>query len=87
MSKDVKERLAANFPGLRPKLEQVATCPGPGDIVLCEGPADGRRRAKREPSAYNRFIGDCLRNKHLTHFDPQAMKDCAAKWKQQKGKQ
>lgn len=39
----------------------------------------------RKRSKYQEFTASCLRAKHLTKFDPTALKDCARQWREQKG--
>jgi hypothetical protein len=43
-------------------------------------------KSKRVPSAYQRFIGDCMKSKHIKGFGqaPAAMRECAAAWRAQK---
>ena len=42
------------------------------------------RRAKRPPSEYNLFIGQCIRERPKDQPVPQAMKGCALKWRQRR---
>lgn len=68
-------------------------CRGTQYVVTSEGKvfkaeeACGCRRgtstAKRAPSAYNNFIGDCMRGKKIKGFAnaAPAMKQCAAEWR------
>lgn len=63
-------------------LEQISKLPNciTGEILeLCGGKPGGRKR-----SAYQEFTSQCLKSKHLTKFDPNALKDCARQWQQQK---
>ena len=87
ISKSVKDLLAERFPGLRAKIDKIPECAQPGDINLCVAPADGRKRSKREPSAYNRFISTCMKdqNIHGRAEAPEAMRSCAAAWQKSKG--
>lgn len=77
----VKEAIAENLTGsaIKAVLEQIPTCPGKQDIQMCLKPP-------RKRSAYQEFAGECLRAKHLHKFDPNAMRDCAAQWREKKAK-
>ena len=87
----VKELLSSapgsDYPSLRPLLAGVADCPDGKLLNLCPAGAGGTR-AKRAPSAYNLFIGSCLKAKNIHGFGnaAPAMRECAAAWKRQKGK-
>ena len=41
----------------------------------------------RKKSEYQLFTSQCLKGKHLTRFDPGALKDCARQWRERRGKQ
>ena len=58
-------------------LESIPDCPDRTGIDFC-----GKKARKR--SAYQEFTSTCLRDKHLTRFDPTALKDCAQQWRQRK---
>ena len=87
ISKNVKDLLAERFPVLRTKIDNIPECAQPSDINLCAAPTDGRKRSKREPSAYNMFIGKCMKdqNIHGRAEAPEAMRICAAAWQRSKG--
>ena len=73
--------LVEAFPGLRLELERVTTCP-PGVVLQICSTGTGRGRG---PSAYNSFIGDCMRGKVKSFADAsRVMKQCAATWKEKK---
>jgi hypothetical protein len=59
-------------------VDEIPECEDPEGIAVC-----GIRK-KRKASEYQIFIGQCLRDKHLKGFDPTALKDCAAQWRQLK---
>ena len=40
----------------------------------------------RKKSEYQVFVSGCLKAKHLKGFDPGALKDCAAQWRERKGR-
>ena len=86
ISKDVKDLLSERFPRLRAKIEKIPECAQSGDINLCAAPADGRKRSKREPSDYNRFISNCMKdqNIHGRAEAPEAMRSCASAWQRSK---
>ncbi len=47
----------------------------------------GEIKAKRPRSAYQNFISECMKAKHIKGFGnaAPAMKECAAQWKSRKG--
>lgn len=60
---------------------EMATCP--------VGVPRGKKRTKRAPSEYQKFVGQCLREKMAGKgFDSSgsALKACAADWRKKKGK-
>ena len=59
---------------VRQALDKIPECPEPRGIEVC-----GRR-----VSAYQQFVSDCMKAKHLKGLDPAAMGDCAAQWKKRK---
>lgn len=65
-------------------VEEVSDCQGDTLIEIEEvSGKEKSKRPKRQPSEYNKFIGSCLKEKiKLLGGAPQAMKFCAAKWKQ-----
>ena len=64
----------------RDLVGRLATCPRPAELQVCG-------KGTRPRSAYQEWASQCLKAKHLTHFDPEAMRDCAAQWRAQKGLQ
>lgn len=81
---EVKQAIVREFPQLAKRVNAVPTCPEPEEIVMCPCRDRGQPRAKRPPSAYNRFIGTCLKQRPENTPVSEAMKSCAAKWKQGK---
>lgn len=78
-------------PGLRalPKCgdgSPIGFAVAPGDLVRAPKPGDVQRgpRQKRAPSAYNIFIGSCMKAKTGVAF-PERMKSCAIEYKAKKG--
>lgn len=73
----------------RRQIDEIATC-SIGEIMeLCPGQARDRRRGgKREPSAYQVFIGQCMRSKPIKGkpFGEAAkfMKECSLEWRKSK---
>ena len=55
-------------------LRNIPTCPVGMLIGIEPAPAGRGGRAKRAPSAYNIFVGDCLR-------EGKTLKQCAVEWK------
>jgi len=87
----IKQSIVERNKELRPVLEVVEDCEDDWDLDLCareEAPARTAKgeKAKRAPSAYNQFIGQCMRTKNIkgTGNAPAAMKECAAEWRQAK---
>ena len=78
---DVKEAILKEVPGLKEILGKVADCPDRREITLCG-------RGKRQPSAYQEFVGQCMKGKGIKSFAeaPQAIRSCAAEWRERKGK-
>jgi len=85
LSKEFKDAINKEFKNDRvaAMLDEIETCK-PGHLInLCPRSSRGEKQ-KREPSAYQQFVGQCLREKHLHGFDPGAMKDCAGQWQEMK---
>lgn len=69
------------------KLKKIPTCEDPLAINLCENtPRERVSKPKktRKPSEYQLFVGECMRERHSKGFDPNAMKNCAEKWRLRK---
>lgn len=62
-------------------IEEMPSCPAGMPIGVDVGAGGGgtRTRTKRAPSAYNLFVGDCLKG-------GATMSECAKRWKAQKAK-
>ncbi len=58
-------------------LESIPDCADPIGIEVC-----GKKGKAR--SAYQEFVGTCLKAKKLKKFDPEAMKECARQWRERK---
>lgn len=60
-------------------LDATPSCVGKELIELC-------LKKKRQPNAYQVFVGECLRRKKVRGFDdaPGKMRECAAEWGDQK---
>jgi hypothetical protein len=63
-------------PEIIKSIDAAPNCPSGVQINLC-----GKKGRAR--SEYQEFTGNCLRAKHLTQFDPNALKDCARQWREQ----
>lgn len=61
------------------ELERVPACPR-GTLIGFTG-----RKGKRQPNAYQQFVGECMKGKDLKSFDqaPKAMRECAARWRRE----
>ena len=79
LSQDIKDIISEKLRDSRidQLLDSIKTCDTELTIELC-----GKKVRPR--SAYQEFVGNCLRGKHLKKFDPGALKECAAEWRQQK---
>lgn len=67
-------------------IQRIPECPPPQEIDLGISRRGRREKGeKRAPSAYNTFIGNCMKAKHIKGFGnaAPAMKDCAAEWRKQ----
>jgi len=95
MSKDVKEILKQHIDDvvsgeeattLRGFISNFPTC-GVGIPLELEEIKEKRARKKRAPSAYNQFIGKCMKAKKIKKFGEAsgAMKACALEWRKTKG--
>lgn len=63
------------------QVNAIPTCSLGEILQLCDSKTGGRKR-----SAYQEFTSQCLKDKHLTKFDPNALKDCARQWTEAKKK-
>ena len=81
LGSDIKAVILKEIPSLKDVLGKVADCPGPRSLELCG-------RGKRQPSAYQEFVGQCMKGKSIKSFAeaPQAIRSCAAEWRERKGK-
>ena len=82
MSEPLKEviRKFTDDPQAMRSIKEITTCPIGVILNLCTG----RTKTGRARSAYQEFTSQCLKSKKLTKFDPTALKDCAAQWRQLK---
>ena len=75
--------------GKRSKLEetlaQLLDCNDGTPLRFC---GSGKKGSGRARSKYQEFISQCMQSKKIKGFGeaPKAMKECAAAWRQQKGK-
>jgi hypothetical protein len=88
LSKQLKQVVAqelerSGLEELISELETVPVCPSGIPIEFTKGRAG---KSKREPSKYQKFIGECMRSKNIKSFGqaPQAMRECAAEWRKLK---
>ena len=83
LSEEVKNAIREKIkdPQVLSILEVTPSCVGPELIELC-------LRKKRQASAYQAFVGECLRQKKIKGFSdaPGKMRECAAEWQKQKNK-
>ena len=82
MSSKLKDWIIRFDPKMETLLKAVADCPKGQTLNLCN--VSGKENSNRRLSEYQVFTSKCLREKHLTKFDPSALKDCAAQWRQRK---
>ena len=85
MGPEIKDAIRKNInsPEVEKILGGVKDCATPQGLELC---GTVRRKSSRAPSAYNVFIGDCMRGKGIKSREeaPTAMKECAAEWRKSK---
>lgn len=55
-------------------INAVAECPSGQSVGVAVGGAGKGGKTKRAPSAYNNFVGGCMKS-------GKNMKDCSAEWK------
>ena len=83
LSEEVKNAIREKIkdPQVLSILEVTPSCIGPELMELCS-------RKKRQPNAYQLFVGACLKRKKVKGFDdaPGKMRECAAEWQKQKNK-
>lgn len=95
LSKSIKKLLTDSVaePELHKQIADMPECPKGYTLQFCPISAGGGRRQhtetreKRAPSAYNVFIGSCMKSKPIKGKPfgeaGKFMKECAAAWKQQ----
>lgn len=69
-----------------PGLRALPECADGSAIGFSFPDARDTGRRKRAPSAYNRFMGDCIRGGSADVPVPQRMKACSVQWKEKKAK-
>ncbi len=93
LSTDLKKVLkgAVGDADLIKMIDKVSTCPRGTVMQLCPAGTNSRGagpKTKRAPSAYNIFIGECMRSKPIKGkpFGAAAkfMKECSVEWKAKK---
>jgi hypothetical protein len=81
LSEEVKAAIRERVrdPAVLRVLEVTPACEGDELMELC-------LKKGRKPSAYQEFVGECLRRKKVAGFDdaPGKMKECAAEWQAHK---
>lgn len=68
-------------------VKKIPTCDDQLAIQFCEQISRGelpKAKRARRTSAYQVFMGTCLKERHKEGFDPGAMKTCAAQWREEK---
>lgn len=77
---EVREFIRRGYPDAATEqlLARLPDCPQGEALNVCGG-----KRGTRQPSAYQLFVGQCLREKKVKSFAdaPAKMKACAAAWK------
>lgn len=73
ISGDLKELLASDDPKIMKILDELDECEDGSSV----GFEQKGKKGKRKPSAYNEFIGSCMKS-------GKGMKDCAGNWKREK---
>jgi hypothetical protein len=83
----IKQAIIDKNPSLAPVMGYITDCEQPLDMEFCA--SSKGRKGKREPSAYNIFVKQCmLKHGGVKAFGDAAglMKKCAGEWREQKGK-
>ena len=77
---EVRDFITRTFPDVATAqmLERLPACPDGQALNVCGG-----RKGGRAPSAYQQFIGQCLRSKKVKAFAdaPAKMRECAGEWR------
>ena len=87
LGRDVKDFIKQQYPGraVVALLDSVKDCPDTEPMRLCQA-RDGRKG--RAPSAYNIFIGQCLKSKPIAGKGFGAaqpyFKECVDEWRQKR---
>ena len=88
--KEEIKKFTEDDPAVVKVLERVPDCPTGKTLNICECERQRGGRAKREPSAYNLFVKDCLSTKDLKGKPfgtaGKFMGECAQEWQRQKPK-
>lgn len=79
----IREKLEDKNPNALDELLSELEAVPPCSLI---GFTHGRRKGTREPSEYQKFIGECMRKKNIKSFGqaPAAMRECAAEWRRLK---
>ena len=92
----IKEAIYGANPELDSILKKIKECDNPFDLNFCSVKGrlnrlrrKGEKREKRDPSAYNMFISQCMKQQKSGGGGREqvqdAMRSCAAQWKKKKG--
>ena len=78
MSDAIKESIAKIDQSARTAqvLSKIKPCKDGAEIVMCGV------KGTRPRSPYQEFVSQCMKAKKLKGFDPEAMKDCARRWRE-----
>jgi hypothetical protein len=79
---EVREFIRRSYPDAATEqlLARIPDCPQGEALNVCG------RRGTRQPSAYQQFVGQCLREKKVKSFAdaPAKLKQCASEWRARK---
>ena len=67
-----------------PRLHAVRECDDGSLIQIISGRREGGVKRTRAPSAYNEFIGRCVKEKGNGRPVTERFRECAADWKRRK---
>ena len=84
LKKVLSEEISVN--ALLDELQLIPECIDGAPIGFGKGSKVQGEKKKREPSAYNIFVSQCMKSKNIKGFGeaPKAMKECAVEWREKK---
>lgn len=85
IGEEIKSLILQEYPELEKVLEGLPDCADPRAIKLKGKRSKREGGEKRQPSAYNEFVGTCFKQDSVKQLPrTERMTECAKRWKQQK---